>query len=148
MARSRSNKKRFEIEWIYSYHEGWTVPIRVWVKLPYLPGFFIELQIGLLLIILEGIAFVVDWLGFGFRPLTQYGVIPLGLAWGLNKIKPEGKNLYQWFFSFLRLLYTAKETNGALEPYDVRPTKLRILSRYYPDEKLKKSKRRWKAAAF
>lgn len=140
----KAYRRSFNVQTVYSYHEGWNVPIRVWVKLPYLPGFFIEFQEGLFFILLEVLAYAFDSMGLGFEPLTQYGVIPIGLTILLKKIKPEGKYLYQWCHSFFRYMFTEKETDGALNPVDTSPGRLVILNRYYPGEKQEKKKQRRK----
>lgn len=136
-------KRAWDVQVVYSYHEAWTAPIRAWIKLPLIPGFFLGLQEGILLLLLEGITLFLDHgLGLDFGILVQYILAPLGLVWVLSRLNPEGKLLFQWIYSYLRFLLTEKETNGALEPIDVEPATLRILSRYAPGEK-PKQRRHW-----
>lgn len=142
----KAYRRSFQVQTVYSYHEGWNVPIRAWVKIPYLPGFFIEFQEGLFFILLEVLAYAFDSMGIGFKPLTQYGVIPVVLTILMKKIKPEGKYLYQWCHSFFRYMLTEKETDGALNSVDTSPDRLIILSRLYPGEKRtnkRKRRKRW-----
>ncbi|SDY82935.1 TcpE family conjugal transfer membrane protein [Thermoactinomyces sp. DSM 45892] len=115
-------------EYVKSYSAAWDSSLRVYVNFWKL-SFCLSLQEFIFTALFWVIMVGLDWIGLSFAPLVHYGLIPIGGAYLVSKIRPEGIPLHHWLWSTMVFLFSKKYVSGNFESVDLEKDKLQILRR-------------------
>ncbi|MFD1443032.1 TcpE family conjugal transfer membrane protein [Thermoactinomyces vulgaris] len=118
-----------EKERVYSYDAAWDSSITVYFSNRFF-SFSLTMQEFFLFFFIELIMLFFDQvLGVSFAFLVHYIFVPGVLIFGLRKIRPEGKSIIQWLWSWVKFLMDKKQIAGNFDEVDIKKTKIRILSK-------------------
>jgi hypothetical protein len=118
-----------EKERVYSYDAAWDSSITVYFSNRFF-SFSLTMQEFFLFFFIELIMLFFDQvLGVSFALLVHYIFVPGALIWCLRKIRPEGKSIIHWLWSWMLFLIDKKRIAGNFDEVDITKNKLRILSK-------------------
>ena len=118
-----------EKERVYSYDAAWDSSITVYFSNRFF-SFSLTMQEFFLFFFIELIMIFFDQvLEISFALLVHYIFVPGALIWGLRKIRPEGKSIILWLWSWVKFLMDKKQIAGNFDEVDIKKTKIRILSK-------------------